>query len=209
MTWAKKDDTELICVVMHSRPTSTTYTDSKALYEYFFNNYSYATPLTGFEFTPEDIGKAETALNNYFNGLNADTLSLSVDTEARFLVRNGFSSDNMVLTFNTEPINEETKQVGTLSVGTANETYISLPVYYSGYAYMPVPEEEPPVEETASTVSPKKESSHSIMKILIVTTLLMIVVLIVIIFLRVRYVRQQRSIRDRIRAQRRINSRRR
>ena len=209
VTWAKKDDTELICVVMHSRPTSTTYTDSKALYEYFFNNYSYATPLTGFEFTPEDIGKAETALNNYFNGLNADTLSLSVDTEARFLVRNGFSSDNMVLTFNTEPINEETKQVGTLSVGTANETYISLPVYYSGYAYMPVPEEEPPVEETASTVSPKKESSHSIMKILIVTTLLMIVVLIVIIFLRVRYVRQQRSIRDRIRAQRRINSRRR
>ena len=209
VTWAKKDDVELICVVMHSRPTSTTYTDSKALYEYYFNNYSYASPLTSFEFTDEDISKAEMALNNYFDGLNAGTLSLSVDTNARFLVRNGLNADNMVLTFNTDSIDEENKQVGTLSVGTADETYISLPVYYSGYAYKPIPEDTPTVEETTGPAVSKKESSHLFMKILITTVLLMIVALIVIIYLRVRYVRRRRAVRDRIRAQRRIRSRRR
>lgn len=208
VTWAKKDDTELICVVMHSRPTATTYTDSKALYEYFFNNYSYAEPLKDFEFSYDDIEKAENALNNHFNGLNDGTLKLSVDTDARFLVRNGFGKDNMVLTLNTDNINEETKQIGTLSVGTADETYIELPVYYDGYEYKPVPEDTPTVEETTSPAPKKKKSSHGFMMTFFIITILLIIALFVILFLRVSYVRRQRAIRNRISAQRRINNRR-
>lgn len=211
VTWSKKDDVELICVVMHSRPTSTTYTDTKALDEYFFNNFSYAEPLTDFQFSDEDITSAELALNDYFDGINSGTLTLSVDTEARFLVRNGFDKKNMVLNFEPKEIDEETKHVGTLSVGTSEETYIELPVYYSGYIYTPIPDEsDTSVEETFNTDDKKDDKSPSKLMIgLMITAILIVIGLIIAVALRLRYVRKQRELRRRISAQRRINNRKR
>lgn len=206
VTWSKKDDVELICVVMHSRPTVTTYTDTKALDEYFFNNFSYATPITDFQFADEDIEAAELALNNYFEGTNSGTLTLSVDTEAKFLVRNGLNKDNMVLTYNTDTIDEESMQVGTLSVGTADETYIELPVYYSGYVYTPLPEEEDTAVTEAINTEAKEKSTaaQKIKTILFIVAALIVLGLLIALIIKIDHVKKQRELRRRISAQRRI-----
>ena len=212
VAWAKKGDVELIFVTMHNYPTTTSYTDAKAMFEYFFNNYYYAKPLSSYEFSEEDVAEAELALNKYFEGTNDGILSLSVDKDAEFLIKNSVSEGNAVISYDTETINEEEKRVGTISVGDGSEVFMELPVYYDGYVYKPLPktEEGADIEEVINMENAKKDkSSHKFMKIFMIVIAVLMVALIVLIILRVRYVRRQREIRRRKSAKRRINNRRR
>ena len=212
VAWAKKGDVELIFVTMGNSPTSTSYTDAKAMFEYCFNNYYYANPIANYKFSDEDVAAAELALNKYFEGTNDGKLTLSVDNESDFLIKNSVTNENVVITFDTETINEEEKRVGTLSVGDGTETFIKLPVYYDGYKYKPLPATEAgeDIEEVINTENAKKKSSsHKFGNILMIAAIVLVVALIVILVLRVRYVRQQRALRRRISAERRIRGRRR
>ncbi len=132
--WAKKDDVQLICVSMGCRPTSNCYTDSKALFEYYFNNFSYQKPLVNFSFTEDDLQKAENCLNEYFNGTNDGNLSLSVDTNAILLIKN--TND---LTFTPNFFKDDTvgNTVGELIISSGEETLAKLPISYSGYISVP------------------------------------------------------------------------
>jgi D-alanyl-D-alanine carboxypeptidase len=47
VTWAEQDGRTLICVVMHTRPTSCTYTDATALFKYCFSS------------SPEPVGNVD------------------------------------------------------------------------------------------------------------------------------------------------------
>ena len=50
MTFAKKDGLELICVIMDCDGAKYAYSDTKALYNYCYNNYVYYYPLSDFSF---------------------------------------------------------------------------------------------------------------------------------------------------------------
>ena len=209
VTWAKKDDVELICVTMHNHPTVTSYTDSKALYEYFFNNYSYAEPLKDFTFSDEDIKAAENELNKYFDGINGGQLSLDVDTGVKLLVRNSFTKDNMAITYDASYIDEASNQAGTLTIGDDSETYAVLPVYYSGYIFEPIPQTETTdaLEALTKETSGKSNNSQQIMLVLSIAAIILMVLLIALVIIRINHVKKQRALNKRIREKRRINNR--
>lgn len=88
MTYAKKDGLELICIIMDCDGGKRAYTDTRALYNYCFNNYTYFYPLSDFSFTSEetDVEEANSILDNYYTSLNHDMVDLVVDKNYSILV---------------------------------------------------------------------------------------------------------------------------
>lgn len=83
-TYAEKNGMELICVIMNCDGAANSYTDSIALYEYYFNNYTYIYPLESFQ--PNTTDQSDYILSNFYQGLDHDTLNLSVDSDLAVLV---------------------------------------------------------------------------------------------------------------------------
>lgn len=83
VTFAKKDGLELICVILDCDGIKYTYTDSKALYRYCYNNYMYFYPLSDFSFSTDDSDASDSnyILDNYYDSLNHDLIDLTVDKD--------------------------------------------------------------------------------------------------------------------------------
>lgn len=88
VTFAKKDGLELICVILDCDGAQYAYTDSRALYNYCYNNYSYFYPLSDFSFDSdeEDVKETNIILDNYYNSLNHEMIDLTVDKEYSLLI---------------------------------------------------------------------------------------------------------------------------
>ena len=88
VTYAKKDGLELICVVLDCDGLKYTFTDSKALYEYCYNNYMYYYPLSDFTFST-DTSDDNTGhiLDNYYNSLDHSLINLTVDKNYCMLLK--------------------------------------------------------------------------------------------------------------------------
>lgn len=88
VTFAKKGDLELICVVLDANGYNYTYSDTKALFNYCFNKYKYYSPLTDFSFSSatERTSHTDIILDNYYNTLNHDMVNLSVDKNFTLLI---------------------------------------------------------------------------------------------------------------------------
>lgn len=84
VTYAKKNDMELICVVMNCEGAANSYQDMTALYNYYFDNYTYVYPLQ--TFNPNNINHSDLILNNFYHGLDHDTLNLSVNNDLTVLL---------------------------------------------------------------------------------------------------------------------------
>ncbi len=89
VTFAKKDGLELICVVLDCDGLKYTFTDSKALYEYCYNNYMYFYPLSDFSFTKDQADEMEHnyILDNYYNSINHNLVNLTVDKNYCMLIK--------------------------------------------------------------------------------------------------------------------------
>lgn len=90
VTYAKKDDLELICVVLDVDGAKYAYSDSQALYNYCYNNYSYYYPLSNFTFESDEDTEVlpNTLLSNYYSHLDHDLIDLEVDKSFHILVNN-------------------------------------------------------------------------------------------------------------------------
>ena len=88
VTYAEKDGLELICVILDCDGWKYTYTDSKALYNYCYNNYTYFYPLSDFSFesSDEDVDENNTILNNYYTSLSHEMVDLVVDKDYSLLL---------------------------------------------------------------------------------------------------------------------------
>lgn len=88
VTFAKKDNLELICVVLDCDGAKYAYSDSRALYNYCYNNYTYHYPLSDFSFDSEDeiSENRNTILNNYYSNLDHDMFDLTVDKNFSLLL---------------------------------------------------------------------------------------------------------------------------
>lgn len=88
VTFAKKDNLELICVVLDCDGAKYAYSDSRALYNYCYNNYTYHYPLSDFSFDTDEPGtnKTNSILNNYYSNLDHDMFDLTVDKNYSLLL---------------------------------------------------------------------------------------------------------------------------
>ncbi len=88
MTYAKKDGLELICVVLDCDGAKYAYSDSKALYNYCYNNYIYYYPLSDFSFESDEENaiSENVILDNYYTSLNHDMIDLAVNKDYALLL---------------------------------------------------------------------------------------------------------------------------
>lgn len=102
MTYAKKDGLELICVVMDCDGSNRAYTDTRALYNYCYNNYTYFYPLSDFSFDSEDtdVKEANSLLDNYYKSLNHEMMDLEVDKNYSILINKNIDTTQIVRNIN-------------------------------------------------------------------------------------------------------------
>lgn len=88
ITFSKKDGLELICVVLDCDGARYAYSDSRALYNYCYNNYSYFYPLSDFSFddAEDEVMEQNTILKNYYNNMTHDMVDLTIDKTYSLLV---------------------------------------------------------------------------------------------------------------------------
>lgn len=105
VSWSKKGDTELICVLMNCNGASNTYTDSIALYNYCFSNYSILKPLENYTFDDAQTGAVLDYLNQYYNVTSGSDISLQVDNDYELNFNNYEDSSKLSYTieYNEEP----------------------------------------------------------------------------------------------------------
>lgn len=113
VTYAEKNGMELICVMLDCDGAANCYKDSAALYDYYFNNYTYAYPLENFN--PNTTNHSDFILKNFYQGLDHDTLNLSVNNDLAVIVPRDMPSDALT-TETTYYATFENNVVGNVSV---------------------------------------------------------------------------------------------
>lgn len=112
-TYAEKNGMELICVMMDCEGAANCYTDSAALYEYYFNNYTYINPLESFN--PNTTNQSDYILKNFYQGLDHDTFNLSVNRDLTVLVPIN-ADENAITTYASYYDTIEGNVVGSVAV---------------------------------------------------------------------------------------------
>lgn len=101
-TFAKKDGLELICIILDCDGNARAYTDTRALYNYCYNNYTYFYPLSDFSFNSEKTNTEDinSVLDNYYTSLNHDMVDLVVDKDYSILINKYLDTTQIVKTIN-------------------------------------------------------------------------------------------------------------
>jgi len=88
VTYAEKDGLELICVILDCDGWKYSYTDSRALYNYCYNNYTYFYPLSDFSFesNEETLNEPNTILDNYYTSMTHEMVDLVIDRNYSLLL---------------------------------------------------------------------------------------------------------------------------
>lgn len=174
-TYAEKNGMELICVVMNCAGAANTYKDSIALYDYYFDHYTYAYPLTSYN--PNHQNNQNSILNNYYHGLDHDTFHLEVDRDVTVVVPFDMKEDDLVLDaiYND---NIQGNVVGIVNilykgqlVGSSDITYQDITINGEVLSWGAVHEE-------------KKNNLEKVLRIFIIVLLCGIVALIILFFIR-------------------------
>lgn len=201
VTWAQKDDMQLICVTLNGS-SALNYTDSAALLDYFFNNYSYQSPLAEYEFSAEELTRAQNYLNDYYSCENAGTMNLTVDTTKKILISNEISADKLDINWELSSERLSNSIIGTMTVSHGGDTYLELPVLYSGYVNS---NDKDAVREAIAngTIRSKENSQKGSVGILIFIIILLLGI-VSFVYLRIKYIKKQREayLRRRERARR-------
>lgn len=184
VSYAKKDDMELICVIMNCEGAANCYYDSARLYDYFFNQYTYYYPLKNFSLDHSTSNNY--LISNYYRSLNHDTFNLNIDTD--FTVVASRNIDTSLITTNAEyydtpkgnAIGQVTISYNGLELGATDILYEDLTVNDSKVSWM---------KDKAT-----RTAEYTKIVLAIVSILFVIIVLVVITFYknrRYRYLRRR------------------
>lgn len=180
MTFAKKDGLELICVIMDCDGAKYAYSDTKALYNYCYNNYVYYYPLSDFSFesTEENATDQNVILNNYYSSLDHDMIDLSVDKDYALLLNKSVDTTQIekTVTFYDEAKDD---QLGEITFTYDGEQIGSTPITSTTPSLSSQMSQE---KETKQTTSKWKTIGKIALRIGIVIGALLVVLIIYLIF---------------------------
>ena len=136
VTWSKKGDTELICVLMNCNGAANTYTDSKAIYEYCFRNYSLQTPLADYTFDSTQTSQTLDYLNSYYKADSASDITLQIDKDYKlnFNKKDDIKKLTYSIEYNKEPVKDgDTYTVGHLILSYGGNMIGTTDLTVTGY----------------------------------------------------------------------------
>ncbi len=177
VTYAKQGDMELICVIMDCRGARNAYYDTKKLYEYYFANYTYAYPLESFQ--PSVSNRSDLILKNFYQGLDHDTLNLTVDHSMPVVVPKGAAPEDLRLETSYDTSIKD-NVVGHVTIYYKDEPVGTSDIYYTN---MTMNDE---VLYWGSTPEEKKARRNLRIRIFAIVGGVLLILLIVYIILRAR-----------------------
>lgn len=160
MTYAKKDGLELICIIMDCDGNRRAYTDTRALYNYCYNNYMYFYPLSDFSFDSDnaDVEETNAILENYYTSLNHDMMTLIVDKNFSILINKYLDTSQIVRNIN---LYDKAKDnvIGEITFTYEDELLGSTPITSS------TPLLSSKMAQSTEEDAPKKDIKKTILKI--------------------------------------------
>ncbi|MGN0394696.1 MAG: D-alanyl-D-alanine carboxypeptidase family protein, partial [Coprococcus sp.] len=202
VTWAKKGDTELICVIMDCMGSWNAYTDSKALYEYCFNNYTRLSAEEYISFSESDRNEAVNRLNTFYSTDFSGEINLSTDANYYLSVKNDWNTQNITtdITYTDTVTFDELS--GTYNIGNMVFKYNGnvigqTPILVSGYSHntMQDKSDNKQAEETQGIVKTSDKNKKHSLKV-IITIAVIIAALTTIYLLYAAHVRKQRKLKS-------------
>lgn len=139
-TFAKKGDMELICIVLNCTSRKNTYSDTKAIFDYCFNNFSYTYPLENFSFVSGDYND-NIILSNFYKSVSKDLLNLSIDKDFCLVLNNSMDA-GAVSTNISYAQGANTGTLGQLEFTYNGEVIGSTAIEYKSYGMPSTQEEE-------------------------------------------------------------------
>ena len=134
LTYAEKDGVELLCVVMKGDGGGAVYSDTKALLNYGFNNFSLADMTEN--------------VTNFVNGLNlGNSMPVKVEGSCLFYLPKG--TDSLVLSLDKKGAFDNEGTVGNLVFTLGDEKLTALPVVIDEEALKEQQRTQPAETETA------------------------------------------------------------
>ena len=148
-TSATDGEMELICIVMEDAGVAV-YTDTKALFEYAFENYEHVYPLKDYETMPTEENNL--IIHNFFSLVNPDTLNLTVDKDLVVTLPKTADLSKLSTTV-IKNLDSTTNTLGTLQVLYNEELLASTPVYYKDFIAPPIKTSSPVIEENTTIIA--------------------------------------------------------
>lgn len=203
VTYAKKDGLELICVILDCDGKAYAYSDSRALYNYCYNNYTYFYPLSDFSFETDEEASSSSnmILTNYYTNLDHEMVDLTIDKNFSLLINR---------TVDTTKIQREIKlydKVQDNVLGEINFTYDGEQIGTTAItsttpllsSQMAAPEEE----ETESSSVLKTIGKIMVRILIVIAALAIVFVLYILLAALVRKTKRERRRRSYYRRRRR------
>lgn len=203
VTWCKKDDLELICVIMDCDGTYKPYTDSIALYNYCYENYTQTTPLAEYTFSDEDIVNAENAIDQYLNTTSVTEISLQTDRNFILDINKNWDENAITAaivyndTITYDNINN-TYDIGEIVYSYNNHTIASTGITASGYTPLTTTSDKNPAATAAapSVEASNQTENHISIWIILVIILAILIIAFLILNLYVQRQRKQQRLRN-------------
>lgn len=200
VTWAKKGDMELICVIMDCAGAWNAYTDSKALYEYCFNNYKYLSPDKYISFSDTDKNEVLNKMNSFYNTDYSDDITLYVDKNYLLSVKNDWDIQNINtdITYNESfTFDEQTAayHIGNIIFTYDNKIIGQTPLFVSGYIEDNKTEKtgNKTITETQETIKTSETNKKHSLKITIIITVIIAITIICLLYSS--YIKKQRRLK--------------
>lgn len=190
VTWCEKNGVKLICVTMKASLSAYKYMDTKALFDYCYDKYTKATPLSSFEISPEEVAATEDFMNQYYSCENLGTLNLDFDKDTYVLVNKESPDSRFSVKYELSTENLDNMISGNINIYDGEELVHSVPVTYSGYINST---DEEAVEAAIAAGIIKRPIHFNFGKFILITLLLIIAFFVARYYLRrLAYVKKKR-----------------
>ena len=224
VSWSKKDDREIICVIMNCDGTSNTYTDTINLSNYCFENFTDITPPeASYEFVKENEDQIIENFYKYYDYYDSADVSVELDSSYKLAYSVNwdtadisyslfYTGDSSCITYNEET---DTYTVAQVAFYHGNNLIGYGDILLTGYDPDAATTEEKAVSAYSASPSDAENNStdneksgiHISGKFIIIFIVVLIVMFAILFAIYVRHVNETRM-RNRKRREEEINRRR-
>ena len=185
VTYAKKDNVELLCVILKDYGADNSYYDSEDLYEWGFKQVEGITPLTNFDFD-EALSQDKSLKDDKLTDI--ERLGCTFPQDYYILVKKGFDASGLKTSFT---LDEDPKagRMGYINISSGDKLIGSAPVTYdtnTNAAKSYINGEE--IDDDLETV-PDPDTSDKLTPRKVLNYMLRIAIAFLLIFIIMRFIR--------------------
>ena len=188
VTFAEKDGTRLVSVLMDVLPASVTFSESATVLDFCFNSFHTFQPLANFSFEKEASDSA--VLSNYYHNLSHTLPNLSTDTSYTLYTRNYINAENIertVIMDNTS----DSPVVGKIVFTFEGQTLGEVEIINNDYTKAP-----PEIKIEKNTIKKPKLEFHWYYLIILAIIIVLFVILFEVHMLQKRRTKRSKKVRS-------------